>query len=183
MTAAEVQSIIKSADKIDKNVFNFFPAKYKKYEPLFVTKKGPLTMDGNSLIDRDTLIEYIKDHHPSKRKYREELLPIYDEIKYRMEWYDVVAIYSSSMQPLHCERYDLNNVEVFDENVYTVLDRDTGELVYMASDQTTSVIRYAYNQEAEEINPKDGMVETVKCNQGLDKYGTEKHRVESYYNS
>lgn len=179
MTAAEVKSVITSGTKIDKNVFNFFFAKYKKYEPLLVKKKGPLTMAGNDLIDRDTLIEYIED--PKKPEYKEPLLRIYDDIKFRMTWYDVIAIYSTTAQCYNCERYDLSNVEAISENVYAIKDRDTGEIVFPAADQVASIHRYSYDQELNVMNYETGEIETIKCNQGFDDKFIEKHRAETPY--
>lgn len=173
MLASEIVDIIGKANVIDKNVFNFFD-KYKPYEHFFVIKKGPLTLNGNDLIDRDTLIQYIED--PEKPEYKMSLLPIYDEIKYRMTWKDISSIYTSTQTMYDCERFDLTNAKVVSENVVSILDRETGELTYFASDQTNTLVQYNYNEKGPVINPKTGVVEQVLINQGKDRYGTEKHR-------
>lgn len=178
MTAAEVVSIVKTK-KIDKNVFNFFD-KYKPYELLLVQEKKPLVEGSNDLLDRDDLIEFIKD--PTKPQYKKhELLKYYDEVKWRMDWYDCSNIYSSSTQVFDCERYDFNNIQAVSENVYSLIDRTTGELVYVAADQTNAIIRYAYDQKCDVLDYKTGEVNEEDINQGKDRLGTDKHRNAIWY--
>lgn len=179
MTSSEIQNIITNGNKINNNVFNFFD-KYKQYEPLLVKKKKPLVAADNELLDRDDLIEFIKD--PTKPQYKKkDLLKIYDEVKWRMDWYDVSDIYTSTAQVFNCERYDLNNLDPVSENVCAVVDRTTVEKVYFAADQTNAIVRYDYNQKCELLNYDTGEVTEEFINQGNDKYGTEKHRNATWY--
>jgi len=179
MTAAEIISIITNSPKIDKNVFNYFD-KYKPYELLLVQKHKPLVESGNDLLDRDDLIEYIKD--PTKPQYKKnDLLRIYDEVKWRMDWCSISDIYTSTVQVYDCERYDLNNAEAVSENIVGIVDRTNGEKVYFAADQTNAIVEYNYQQKCEMLNYKTGEVEEVFINQGKDNFGTDKHRLANWY--
>jgi hypothetical protein len=179
MLANEVMQVINNADKIGNNVFNFF-VKFKPYELLLVEKKKPLTADGNSLLDRDTLIEYIND--PTKPQYnKKNLVPIYDDIKARMDWKEVSAIWQTTQTMIDCERYDLTNAKLESENCVSFVDRTNGERLYMASDQVLNIMTYEYKEKCKMVNPETGEVEEVLINQGNDSRGTEKHRTALWY--
>jgi len=179
MTASEIVSVITSSPKIDKNVFNFFD-NYKEFELLLVKLHKPLTEGGNELLERDTLIEYIDDRTKPQYKKR-NLLKIYDEVKWRMDWYSVSDIYTSTAQVFNCERYDLNNAKAVSENVVSVVDRTTGDTVYFAADQTNAIIEYNYEEKCEVLNYDTGEVTEEFINKGKDSLGTDKHRHSTWY--
>jgi len=181
MTAAEIVGVITNANTIGNNVFNFFDT-YKKYENLLTTKKGSLKLiDGNDLIDRADLIDYIKD--PEKPQYRRfDLLPIYDEIKFRMTWKDIACIYTSSHVMYQAERYYLSEAIEKSESVISFLDMETGERLYIAADQVNTIVQYNYDEKGPEIDPKTGIVDkNVYINRGVDRKNTEKHRLAMNY--
>lgn len=182
MTSAEVVSIITGANEIGDNVFNFFP-KYKPYENLLTTKGGSLQLiDGNEIINRDDLISYIND--PENKKYyrKKHLIPILDEINFKKEWKEISTIITSTQAYYDCERYYLTGAESVSESVYSLLDLENGEKVYVAADQTNMIVKYDYNQQGFIYNPKTGEYEEDQyVNHGTDHRNTEKHRIQYYY--
>ena len=145
MTTTGLEGILSAAKPIGMNVFNFF-CRFKEYEKIFV-KNG-------SLITRDEAIE-LQD----TKKYGTTLVKIYDEIKERMEWLDISDLYTSSAAIYNCERYDFKNATVEYDSL-VILDRDNGDLHYMACDQINAVIRFDAKQKGDVLNYKTGEVET-----------------------
>lgn len=145
MTGAGVQALLDSAKKIGDGVWYFFH-EYKDYKPKFTDKEG-------KILSREEVLE----------KYP-KLIEKYDEIKEAMDWLDISDMFTSSQAQYNIRRFDFTHSKVEGDN-YVILDKDNGDLHYVATDQINLFVRYDKDQLGYELNKKTGEVEEKKVNE------------------
>lgn len=153
MTTEGTNAVFSAAKPIGKNVWNFFQD-FKKFEKLMTNKNG-------DLISREEIIKMNKPY----------LIKKYDEIKDCMSWIDISDIFMSTQSIYNCKRYDFTHAKI-ENDVLIVLDRDNGDLCYIACDQINVIIRYDADQKGYKINPKTGLSEEIDYNKNQTRINT-----------